>query len=63
MNRAERAAPISAVDKEAVLKRQQQREAEARREADSRGVHDVERQLYNAVPQRGRRLAQDGEPD
>lgn len=48
------AARISAVDKEAVLKRQQEREAEARREAESRGVHDVVRQHYNAVPQRGR---------
>lgn len=48
------AARVSAVDKEAVLKRQQDREAEARREAESRGVHDVVRQHYNAVPQRGR---------
>lgn len=48
------AARVSAVEKEAVLKRQQDREAEARREAESRGVHDVVRQHYNAVPQRGR---------
>lgn len=48
------AARISAVDKEAVLKRQQERDAEARREAESRGVHDVVRLHYNAVPQRGR---------
>lgn len=48
------AARISAVDKEAVLKRQQEREAEARREAESRGVHDAVLQHYNAVPQRGR---------
>lgn len=48
------AARISAVDKEVVFKRQQEREAEARREAESRGVHDVVRQHYNAVPQRGR---------
>lgn len=45
---------ISAVDKEAVLKRQQEREEEARKEAATRGVHDVVRQHYNAVPQRGR---------
>lgn len=48
------ASRISAVDKEAVLKRQQDREEEARKEAATRGVHDVVRQHYNAVPQRGR---------
>lgn len=48
------ASRISAADKEAVLKRQQDREEEARKEAATRGVHDVVRQHYNAVPQRGR---------
>ncbi len=48
------AARISSAEKEAVLKRQQEREADARKEAESRGVHDVVRQHYNAVPQRGR---------
>lgn len=48
------AARISAVDKEAVLKRKQEREAGARREAESRGDHDMVRRHYNAVPQRGR---------
>lgn len=48
------ASRISAADKEAVLKRQQEREEEARKEAATRGLHDVVRQHYNAVPQRGR---------
>lgn len=45
---------VSTVDKEAVLKRQQEREEEAQKAAAIRGVHDVVRQHYNAVPQRGR---------
>lgn len=45
---------MSTVDKEAVLKRQQEREEEAKKAAATRGVHDVVRQHYNAVPQRGR---------
>lgn len=48
------ASRISAVDKEAVLKRQQEREEEARKEVATRGLDDVVRQHYNAVPQRGR---------
>lgn len=48
------ASRISTVDKEAVLKRQQEREEQARKEAATRGVHDVVRQHYNAVLQRGR---------
>lgn len=48
------ASRISAADKDAVLKRQQEREEQARKEAATRGVHDVVRQHYNAVLQRGR---------
>ena len=48
------ASRISTVDKEAVLKRQQEREEEAKKAVATRGVHDVVRQHYNAVPQRGR---------
>lgn len=48
------ASRISAVDRDAVLKRQQEREEEARKEVATRGVHDVVRQHYNAVPQRDR---------
>lgn len=48
------ASRISAVDREAVLKRQQEREEEARKAVATRGVHDVVRQHYNAVPQRDR---------
>ena len=47
------AARVSVVDKEAVLRRQQEREDKAREEAEARGVHDVVRQHYNAVPERG----------
>lgn len=43
-----------AVARDALLKRQQEREQEARKAAAIRGVHDVVRQHYNAVPQRGR---------
>ena len=48
------ASRISTAEKEAVLKKQREREEEARKEVASRGVHDVVRQHYNAVPQRGR---------
>ena len=48
------ASRISTVDKEAVLKRQQEREEQARKEAATRGVHDVVKQHYNTVLQRGR---------
>lgn len=48
------ASRIATADKEAVLQRQHQREEEARRAAVTRGVQDVVRQHYNAVPQRGR---------
>ncbi|MCJ1470621.1 mRNA cap guanine-N7 methyltransferase [Pseudocyphellaria aurata] len=48
------ASRISEADKQAVLRRQQEREEEARKEAATRGVHDVVRQHYNAVPERGR---------
>lgn len=43
-----------AVARDALLKRQQEREQEAKKAAAIRGVHDVVRQHYNAVPQRGR---------
>ncbi|KAL1591958.1 mRNA cap guanine-N7 methyltransferase [Paraconiothyrium brasiliense] len=49
---------ISAVDREAARKRQLDREQEAQRtahqEAAQRGVHDVVKQHYNTVPERGR---------
>ena len=48
------ASRIATADKEAALQRQHQREEEARRAATTRGVQDVVRQHYNAVPQRGR---------
>lgn len=40
--------------RDVLLKRQQEREQEAKKAAAFRGVHDVVRQHYNAVPQRGR---------
>ena len=43
-----------AVARDALLKRQYEREQEAKKAAAIRGVHDVVRQHYNAVPQRGR---------
>jgi mRNA (guanine-N7-)-methyltransferase len=43
-----------AAAKDILLKRQQEREQEAKKAAATRGVHDVVRQHYNAVPQRGR---------
>ena len=43
-----------AVARDVLLKRQQEREQEAKKAAAVRGVHDVVRQHYNAVPQRGR---------
>ena len=48
------AARISKADSEAVLQRQQQRAEEERHAAATRGVEEVVRQHYNAVPQRGR---------
>lgn len=48
------ASRIATADKEAVIQRQHQREEEAKRAAVTRGVQDVVRQHYNAVPQRGR---------
>ena len=48
------AARISKADSEAVLQRQQQRAEEERHAASTRGVEEVVRQHYNAVPQRGR---------
>ncbi len=48
------ASRIATADKEAVLQRQHKREEEARKAALTRGVQDVVRQHYNAVPQRGR---------
>ena len=48
------AARISKADSEAVLRRQQQRAEEDRHAAAARGVEEVVRQHYNAVPQRGR---------
>lgn len=52
------AARIRTADAEAVKRRQQLREQEqnelAQRQAVARGVHDVVRQHYNAVPQRGK---------
>ncbi|KAL8884743.1 MAG: hypothetical protein Q9215_007278 [Flavoplaca cf. flavocitrina] len=48
------AARIDHAAKEVVLQRQQAREEQAKVAAATRGVHDVVRQHYNAVPQRGR---------
>lgn len=48
------AARISKADSEAVLHRQQQRAEEERHAVATRGVEEVVRQHYNAVPQRGR---------
>lgn len=48
------AARVSKAEAEAVLQRQQQRAEEARQAAQTRGVEEVVRQHYNAVPQRGR---------
>ncbi|KAL9102302.1 MAG: hypothetical protein Q9163_002520 [Psora crenata] len=47
-------ARISRVEAEAVQHRQQQRAAEAAAAVSTRGVEEVVRQHYNAVPQRGR---------
>jgi mRNA (guanine-N7-)-methyltransferase len=51
-------ARVSAADREAARKRAQAREEEAARraqqEAAQRGVHDVVKQHYNSVPERGR---------
>lgn len=58
------AARISAVDQETVRKRQEEREQEQRNlahaEGAARGVHDVVRQHYNQVPQRGREWRKTG---
>lgn len=43
-----------ATARDVLLQRQQEREAEAKKVAAIRGVQDVVRQHYNAVPQRGR---------
>ncbi|KAJ4377554.1 mRNA cap guanine-N7 methyltransferase [Neocucurbitaria cava] len=55
-------ARLSAADREAARKRQQEREQEAERraqnEAAQRGVHDVVKQHYNMVPERGREWRQ-----
>ena len=52
------ASRISTADREAARQRQAQREQEladlAKSEAAARGVHDVVRQHYNTVPERGR---------
>ena len=48
------AARVSKSETEAVLQRQHQRAEEARQAAATRGVEEVVRQHYNAVPQRGR---------
>lgn len=48
------AARISKADSEAVRQRQQQRAEVDRQAASTRGVEEVVRQHYNAVPQRGR---------
>ncbi|EAT80252.1 mRNA cap guanine-N7 methyltransferase [Parastagonospora nodorum] len=51
-------ARLTAADREAARRRQQEREQEAQqraqREAAQRGVHDVVKQHYNMVPERGR---------
>ncbi|KAI8931713.1 hypothetical protein NX059_011358 [Plenodomus lindquistii] len=55
-------ARLSAAATEAARKRQEQREAEAakkaQQEAAQRGVHDVVKQHYNMVPERGREWRQ-----
>ena len=48
------AARVSKSETEAVLQRQHRRAEEARQAAATRGVEEVVRQHYNAVPQRGR---------
>ena len=48
------ASRVSKTETEAVVQRQQQRAEEARQAAATRGVEEVVRQHYNAVPQRGR---------
>ena len=48
------AARISRAEADVVAQRQQQRAEEARQAAQVRGVEEVVRQHYNAVPQRGR---------
>ena len=48
------ASRIAAIDKEALRQRQQHREQDAQAVVAVRGVHDVVRQHYNAVPQRDR---------
>ena len=48
------ASRVSRIGSEAVRQRQQQRAEEARQAATTRGVEEVVRQHYNAVPQRGR---------
>ncbi|KAL8715707.1 MAG: hypothetical protein Q9220_000374 [cf. Caloplaca sp. 1 TL-2023] len=45
---------IDTAAKEAIQRRQEAREIEAKVAATTRGVHDVVKQHYNAVPQRGR---------
>ena len=56
------ASRLSVADREAARRRQLEREQEAARtaqqEAASRGVHDVVRQHYNMVPERGREWRQ-----
>lgn len=56
------ASRLSVADREAARQRQMQREQEAARkaqqEAASRGVHDVVKQHYNMVPERGREWRQ-----
>lgn len=58
------ASRIATAEKEALRTRQTEREAEqlssAQAAAATRGVHDVVRQHYNAVPQRGRDWRQTG---
>ncbi|MCJ1404095.1 mRNA cap guanine-N7 methyltransferase [Xylographa trunciseda] len=58
------ASRIAAAEKEALRHRQSEREADqissAQAAAATRGVHDVVRQHYNAVPQRGRDWRQTG---
>ncbi|CAO2647498.1 Nn.00g084200.m01.CDS01 [Neocucurbitaria sp. VM-36] len=55
-------ARLSAADRDAARRRQQEREQEAERraqnEAAQRGVHDVVKQHYNMVPERGREWRQ-----
>jgi mRNA (guanine-N7-)-methyltransferase len=56
------ASRLSVADREAARQRQMQREDEAARQAQtevaSRGVHDVVKQHYNMVPERGREWRQ-----